>query len=392
MVSIARKNLFEDLPRFLIAQAGILFAVSLVTIQTGLLKGFTQSTTTLIDKSQADLWVASKDITNFELTLPIPYERLAQAQKVEGVAKAEAVILNGGLWRNSEGKISTIRVIGFDPKGELFRLGTITQGSLNALSKPYTIIIDKTQLKTLGLSQDGDVGQIGSVQATLAGLTNGIQSIASSPYLLTSLQTAKAYSYARPIFDEKPTTPAITSLNNSDNITYVLIKAKPGQNLQVLKQRLEEALPNTLAFTTTEIANQTQNYWVRRTSIGFILGLGAIVGIVVGIVIVGQILYASVSDHLKEFGTLKAMGASDLATYRIIIEQALWMAVLGYLPGMALCIGLGTWTAATQGVVILITPVMAGGVFALTVFMCIGSALFAIQKVNRVDPAIVFKS
>ncbi|WP_013324276.1 FtsX-like permease family protein [Gloeothece verrucosa] len=392
MVSLARKNLFEDLPRFLIAQAGILFAVSLVTIQTGLLKGFTQSTTALIDKSQADLWVASKDLTNFELTLPISYQRLAQAQKVEGVASAEPLILNSGLWRNSQGTISTVRVIGFDPKGKLFSPGVITQGSVNALAQPYRIIVDQTQLKSLGIKQDGDVGQIGSYKATLAGQTTGIQSIASSPYLLTSLETAKAYSYARPDFEAKPTTPDIAALTNTDKITYVLIKAKPGQNLQVLKQRLEKALPNTLAFTTQEIANQTQNYWVQRTSIGFILGLGAIVGIIVGIVIVGQILYASVSDHLKEFGTLKAMGASDWATNRIIIEQALWMALLGYIPGMGLCLGLGTWTAATQGVVILITPVMAGGVLAVTVFMCIGSALFAIQKINRVDPAMVFKS
>ncbi|ACK70573.1 protein of unknown function DUF214 [Gloeothece citriformis PCC 7424] len=391
MVSIARKNLFEDLPRFLIAQAGILFAVSLVTIQTGLLKGFTQSTTRLIDRSTADIWVTSEDITNFELTLPIPYERLTQAREVEGVAKAEAVILEGGLWRNSQDKISTVRVIGFDPKGELFSPGTITKGSLQAIEKPYTFIIDQSQLNSLGLENINDAGQIDSYKATLVGTTKDIQAIASSPFFLTSLESAKAYSYARPDFEAEPTTPATNPLNNRDNITYVLIKVEPGQNLQTLKQRLEEALPNIQAYTTSEMSQKTQNYWVRRTSIGFILGLGAIVGIVVGIVIVGQILYASVSDHLTEFGTLKAMGASDWVTYRIIIEQALWMAVLGYIPGMAVCLGLGAWTATTQGVVILITPAMAGGVFAVTVMMCIGSAIFAIQKVNRVDPAIVFK-
>ena len=109
-----------------------------------------------------------------------------------------------------------------------------------------------------------------------------------------------------------------------------------------------------------------------------------------GVVIVGQILYASVADHLKEFGTLKAMGGSDRVIYGIIIEQALWMSILGYIPGMLLCWGLGAWTA-TQGIVILITPLTAVGVFGITVLMCIGSALFAIQKVSKVDPAIVFR-
>jgi len=116
------------------------------------------------------------------------------------------------------------------------------------------------------------------------------------------------------------------------------------------------------------------------------------VGVLVGMVVVGQILYSSVTDHLKEFGTLKAMGASDWVIYGIILEQALWMAVLGYIPGMALCFGVAYWAGATQGILILITPLSALGVFWLTVVMCTGSAFFAIQKVTKVDPAIVFKA
>ena len=115
-------------------------------------------------------------------------------------------------------------------------------------------------------------------------------------------------------------------------------------------------------------------------------------GMIVGVAIVGQILYSSVSDHIKEFGTLKAMGASNRVIYGVIVEQSLWMAVIGYIPGMLLCWGLGNWTLATQGIVILITPVTAVGVFGVTVLMCVGSALFAIQKVSHVDPAIVFKA
>jgi putative ABC transport system permease protein len=116
-----------------------------------------------------------------------------------------------------------------------------------------------------------------------------------------------------------------------------------------------------------------------------------VVGVIVGVVVVGQILYASVSDHLKEFGTLKAMGASDWYIYRVIIEQGLWMGILGYLPSMALCLGVAAWTAATQGITILITPASAIAVLGVTIVMCVGSAIFAIQKVTRLDPAIVFK-
>ena len=86
------------------------------------------------------------------------------------------------------------------------------------------------------------------------------------------------------------------------------------------------------------------------------------------------------------------MGASDWVIYGVIVEQALWMAILGYFPSMLLCFGVGTWTYATQGIVILITPATALAVFGITVLMCVGSAIFAIQKVTRVDPAIVFKA
>jgi putative ABC transport system permease protein len=86
------------------------------------------------------------------------------------------------------------------------------------------------------------------------------------------------------------------------------------------------------------------------------------------------------------------MGASDWVIYGVIIQQALWMAFLGYIPSLALCYGVATWTFATQGILILITPVSAIAVFGLTVTMCIGSAIFAIQKVTRLDPAVVFKA
>jgi putative ABC transport system permease protein len=172
----------------------------------------------------------------------------------------------------------------------------------------------------------------------------------------------------------------------------VLVQASAGEDLTALKQRLESALPGTRALTRQEMAFITEDYWQRRTGIGFVLGLGAVVGVVVGIVVVSQILYASVSDHIREFGTLKAMGASDWVIYRVITEQALWMAVLGYLPSMALCIGLGYWTMAAKGIMILITPATAAGVLGITIVMCVGSALFAIQKVTHVDPAIVFKA
>jgi putative ABC transport system permease protein len=333
---------------------------------------------------------------------------------VAGVERAEALIVRGAVWRHTKGEITQVRVIGFDPNGQLFIPKNITQGSLSALKDPYTVMVDTTNLDTLNVRRIGDVAEVGSLPARVVGLTQKNRSVASNPFTFTSLENANAYAtsgqgsslscklpskateqiqctnnYVNP---GQTSSTAPKRLSAADLITYVLIRAKPGEDLQALKHRIESSLPNTRAFTRAELVDKTQTFWQKRTGIGFILGLGAAVGVIVGVIIVGQILYSAVSDHIKEFGTLKAMGASDWVMYGVIVEQALWMAILGYLPGMVLCFGVGAWTYATQGIIILITPATAIGVLGITVLMCVGSAIFAIQKVTRVDPAIVFKA
>jgi len=413
MVSLARKNLLEDIPRFLVAQAGIMFAVSLVTIQTGIFNGFTRSAAKLIDNSEADIWVASESMVYIDLTLPIPQAHVSLAQQVAGVERAEALIVRGSIWRHPSGEITPVRVIGFDPDGKLFAPRNMTQGSLSALKQPYSVIVDTTNLNSLNVRRIGDVAEVSTLPGRVVGFTERNRSTASNAFMFTSLDNANAYltsgltsnlsctlpsgakgiqctnTYAKP---DPSSTPAPKQLAASDPITYVLIQAQPGQDLQALKQKLEASLPNTRAYTRTEIVQKTQNYWQKRTGIGFLLGLGAAVGVIVGVIVVGQILYSSVTDHLQEFGTLKAMGASDLVIYGVIIEQALWMAILGYLPGMVLCSGVAAWTFTTQGIIILITPLTAIAALGITVVMCVCSAIFAIQKVTRVDPAIVFKA
>jgi putative ABC transport system permease protein len=422
MPSLARKNLLEDLPRFLVAQAGIMFAVSLVTIQTGIQAGFTRSTSQLIDNSKADIWVSSQNMVHLGLTVPLSYDRVAEAQQVKGVDKAEALIIRGAAWRNPDNKLTSVTLIGFDPDAQLFSPWNIIQGQTSTLKVPYTVMADQTSLRALNVEKRGDFGVIGSYPAQIVGITKGTQSLVLGHLMFTSLETAFTYvtspltaklpcGYASenldctPIDANFPPEPRALSSNdpfallsgrarpgeNIEAISFVLIRAKSGTDIETLKQNLEKALPNTRAYTRAEMSKLTQAYWENRSGIGFVLGIGAVVGIIVGIVIVGQILYSSVADHQKEFGTLKAMGASNWVIYGVIIEQALWMAVLGYIPGIALCLGVAAWTSATQGIVILITPASALTIFGITVAMCISSAAFAIQKVTRVDPGIVFK-
>ncbi|AMW30303.1 MULTISPECIES: ABC transporter permease [Arthrospira] len=416
MASIARKNLIEDIPRFLAAQAGIMFAVSLVTIQNGILNGFVQSSSLLIDKSSADIWITSEDMVHLNLTMPLALEQLTKAQKVPGVELAEPLIFQSARWRDPTGQIQAINLVGSNPDGKLFAPWNIIEGDLESLKQPYRVIVDESNLNSLQVSGVGDTVTISGLEAKIVGLTQGTQPIVNSIFVFASLKNANAYvtvplqTQTRCTFEngnlncvnvfddsgdrqtQTDISPEPRPLTLTDPITYILVKAKPNQDLQQLQAELEATLPNTRAYTRQEIAEKIQDYWQKRTGVGFVLSLGAVVGILVGMIVVAQILYASVADHIKEFGTLKAMGAPDRLLYSVILEQAFWMAVLGYIPGMALCLGVASWASATQGILILITPASAVGVFFLTLVMCGGSAFFAIQKVTRVDPAIVFKA
>ncbi|NJK27821.1 MAG: FtsX-like permease family protein [Coleofasciculaceae cyanobacterium SM2_3_26] len=411
MVSIARKNLFEDVPRLLVAQAGIMFAVSLVTIQTGIFNGVIRSTALLVDRSTADIWVASEETVYLELATPLPVEYLLQAREVAGVRSAEALLLSSVRWIK-DGRIVPMRVIGFNPSGQLFSPWNVIAGDPADLQQPYTIAVDSASLDSLQIDNVGQTGTVSSIPTKIVAIAEGTQSILSSSFMYTSLENANAYItaglrssvvcesqggtvrctnvYEQDADAPSPETPR--SLKASDSITYILVSVEPGQNVAEIRQRLEGTLTGVKTYTTAEMAENTRDYWKRRTAIGFILGLGAAVGIFVGIVVVGQILYSSVADHIKEFGTLKAMGASDWVIYSVILEQAFWMAVLGYFPGMGLCFGIAAIAYSTQGIAILITPVAAASVFGITVAICTGASLFAIQRVTRIDPAIVFKA
>lgn len=415
MVSIARKNLLEDLPRFLVAQAGIMFAVSLVTIQTGILNGFTRSTVLLIDSSKADIWLSSDRMVQFEYTEPLSVTQLNATKKIEGVARAEAISIASQRWYPANStESSSLRIIGFDPNGKLLQPGDLVAGNPKDLTKPFTIMTDKSRLEELHLNSVGQKGKIDTLPANVVAFTENTQSLVAAPFVFTSLENANAYAnagytsqvdckmqsagdlncttnYKKLPESAKPQISAPKPLGITDPITYVLIKAKPGQDIDALKQRLENILPGTTAHTTAEMSQKTRDYWKVRTGVGVILGLGAAVGIIVGMVVVSQILYSSVSEHIKEFGTLKAIGASDKVLYGVIVEQSIWMAVLGYIPGMLLCLGVSA-AVAGQGIIILITPGAAAGVFGIIVTMCIGSGFLAIRKVTRIDPAIVFKT
>jgi putative ABC transport system permease protein len=232
--------------------------------------------------------------------------------------------------------------------------------------------VDATEVQKIHVTDPGAEREITGARARVAALSSGIRSFTTSPYVWTNLDSARVYSRLGP-----------------DDLTYVLVKAAPGVSPTELAERLGR-LPNVDAYTKPQLSQRTRDYWSSRTGVGAGFLTTAIIGVVVGIVVVGQILYSGTLEHLKEYGTLKAMGAANSEIVRIILYQALLSALVGFVLGGGLALVMRRAMHAANLEMALSTPLYAATAL-LTAGMCCLAALLSITKVLRLDPASVFK-
>jgi putative ABC transport system permease protein len=206
----------------------------------------------------------------------------------------------------------------------------------------------------------------------ISGFTDGIRSFTVSPYIFTTLNRARS------LLDMP-----------SDMITYALVKLEPGADVEAVRTALRAKVPESEVLTKQEFHDRSLNHWLFATGAGVALIGGAILGLVVGTVIVAQTLYSSTKDHINEFATLRALGSSSGYIHRVILAQAALSAVLGYALGMVIALTV-VYLSERTALPIIMTPALAALLLGLTVAMCAISALSAIGKVMRIDPAVVF--
>jgi putative ABC transport system permease protein len=169
-----------------------------------------------------------------------------------------------------------------------------------------------------------------------------------------------------------------------------LIKVAPGFAPSEVQKNLSARLTDVDVYTSEEFSRRTRFYWMFTTGAGLAVLTAAFMGLVVGVAVVAQTIYAATVDHIREYGTLKAMGATNRYLYRVLIEQAVWSAALGYT--LALIVAHFIVQASEKGGALILMPLsMKIGMLFLAVFMCVTAALVSINKVTRLDPAMVFK-
>jgi putative ABC transport system permease protein len=373
MPPLAQRNLFHDKVRLAVTLTGIVFAVVLIVVELGLFVGFTVTTSNLIDNSGADLWVTSKHVPYVEQGVPFSERKVYQVRAVPGVAKAEKLITRWVEWKRTDGRQESVQVVGLNVDENLGRPWNIVQGHVEDLKRPDAIIMDEIYKQKLGVDHAEQTFEINGKRARVVGFTQGIRAFTTSPYVFTTFKRAQEYANVP-----------------DDQTTYILVKLAPGAHPEQVRHDILDRVKDVDVVTNREFSRMTQFYWMFTTGAGVAVLLAALLGLVVGFVVVAQTIYATTMDHLREFGTLKAMGAPNSYVYKVIIKQAAISAVIGYFLGMIVSVFV-VHASQKGGAAILMPTPMAIGMFFLTLFMCVGAALVSINKVTRLDPAMVFK-
>jgi putative ABC transport system permease protein len=370
--TLAFRNLFHDRIRLAVTLIGILFSIVLVAVQLGLYIGARQMITQMINRADGDIWIMAYATKNFEEAQPIPSRHRHLALSTPGVERATPLIASFTDWKKPKGGSTLCVVIGADLEDRVLAPWDVVEGSLDTLSTSDNVVIDKTYLEELGVSGIGDTAQIGPARVRISALTEGIRSFTVTPFVFTTLNRAR------------------TLLNyTNDQISYVLVKTQPGANVSAVQAELRKRVTDGEVLTKAEFRDRSLRHWLFATGAGVALLGGAILGMVVGTVIVAQTLYSSTKDHLNEFATLRALGSAKGYIYRVILAQAGLSAVLGYVLGMAIALTVVRYTQNTA-LPIVMTPELAAMLFTLTLGMCAISAISAIAKVTKLDPAMVF--
>lgn len=380
-IPLAWLQVSREKNRLLIAMAGIAFADILMFLQLGFQSALYESNTQMHQSMRADLILISPQARNIVNMSTFPRRRLYQAMSFAGVESADALYTDSANWKVPQTRHnSPILVLAFNPEKSVFNLPGIDQ-NLDKIKLPDNLLFDQ-----------GSRGEYGSTIAELehgksvftefdgrrievSGLFNVGASFAADGNLITS-----DLNFLR-IFPSR----------KAGEVSAGLITLKHGIDPNKMAAILQVRLPNDVkVITRQEFVEFEKKYWAENTPIGFIFSLGTAIGFTVGVVIVYQILYSDVSDHLPEYATLKAMGYRDIYLLGIVFQEALILTILGYVPGWAISVGLYTLTRSATNLPLFMTVGRTLTVLALTILMCLISGLVAMRKLRAADPADIF--
>ncbi|MDJ0575924.1 MAG: ABC transporter permease DevC [Xenococcaceae cyanobacterium MO_234.B1] len=378
---LAWLQLSHEKIRLLIALAGIGFADMLMFVQLGFQNALFDSSVTLHKAFDGDVFLMSPQSDALGFTETFSARRLYESLAIDGVESVVPVYLNFGLWKNPVNRNTrTLLVIGFNPVSNILDLPGASE-NLDQIKLEDVVLFDDKSREEFGdvaglLAVNNSVTtELSSRKVTVKGLFSLGASFAADGNVMTS-----DINFLR-IFPER----------QKGLIDIGIINIKPDADLETILAQLRTKLPQDVdVFSKEEFIQKEIQYWQNSTAIGFIFTLGTAIGFVVGTVIVYQILYTDVADHLSEYATLKAMGYKDRYFIILVFQEAIILALIGFIPGFAVAKGLYFLAASATALPLYMTTQRTLMVLILTIIMCCASGSIAVRKLSAADPADIF--
>jgi putative ABC transport system permease protein len=386
-VPLAWRNLTHDKRRFAVSLTGIAFAVLLMFVELGFWNGMLDAAVELIRQCNGDLVIVSKSTYSLAIRETFSTQRLAQARSLAAVKTAFPLYFESthSLWRDTDNqdydkpRTRPIRVIAFDPAHDAFKNPEI-EAQKHLLRQRRSVLLDRRSKEDYGKREAPMERELSRKKIDVVGTFALGPDFTTDGNLLMS-----AEDFAR--FFPNPLAPSETL-----RLAHLgLVQLTKGADPLRAREDLRTMLPDDVnVLTMDEFIRAERRFWQNATPIGFIFTFGLVIGVIVGMVICSQVLQADVAAHLKEYATLKAIGYTRTYLTWIVLQEGLWLGVLGFVPALVTCLFLYGQLAELTELPLDLTPLRAAIVFGLTTVMCTLAGALAVRKVLQSDPAEVF--
>ncbi|MEK7307766.1 MAG: FtsX-like permease family protein [Nitrospirota bacterium] len=374
MFFVALKIILYDKVRSVITLIGVVFAVALIFAQIGIYLGLMETSSVIIDHTPGDIWITSKNSRNFDFSQPFPEYKINSVLAVEGIESAEKLIVAWGIIKQKEGGTEQVEIVGYNPDTGIGGPWKMKEGHYRNVKNGNYAIIDESSIRRLGKISIGEYREVLNKRLQIVGMSEEVKSFTTAPIIFTSYKAAQNLgSYVGP-----------------DNTVFIIANVREGYPLKDVVAKLQNTLYNLDVYTKAEFSKKTRLYWTIETGVGFSFLITILISFLIGMLVVGQTIYNSTIEYLKEFGTLKAIGATNFDIYKIIFSEAFINATAGYIIGLIITLITIKIYQVTEMVFSIKIWVLLL-VFIMTLIMCFSSAFISVRKIKKIDPALVFR-
>jgi len=361
--------------RYLPAILAVAFCAQLNILQWGVLLGTLSVLSTPVDRSRADVWVASRDVLSIELGSPIPAVWQSRVASQPEVVQSEIYLFGFSYWHKRRGGAEVCCVVGsrLDEQA-LGALADLTPDMRKRLTEPGAVVVDASEMDRLGIASVGGSAEVFGHRVSVVGLLHGFKSV-GSPYVFCSLRTARMI---LPMFQEKP-----------HDTMYLLARCRDPKQADELVERLQQ-YPDMSAFKRDDFSQRTRLYWLTQTNAGIGMGCTAGLALLVGLVVTSQTLYAATAASLREYAVLRALGIARWRMGAMVLAQSFWVGLFGIALAMPVVFTLGA-AANFAGARVLLPPWLFAGGNATTMVMALLSGLAALRSLRLVEPITLLR-